>query len=910
MFSMSGVLFSIAIIAQTSDPDTVFSGLDSLYRRYSSVCPDTGQYDSLFVRSPVDTFEQGIDQLRISGSKDFLFDIDQGFNQGLNVDISGDVEGVQIEGSLSDKNAPSSSVRLSEVEKVRLLATTRNFSGGIGDLELILPFNVQDDIQGVQAVIHNDDQKHRLGGAYAIDRGTTEHARFQGEEGKQSPYMLGSAIVPGSERVYVARGINMPVLTARGQDYTIDYEQGILSFTNEQLITNRTRIEVEYKRVAQDYPVIYAVGEGSSSFEHAAFSGMVRRRYYDKDDPFSFTLSPSEIESLYVAGDTAHVAHTYADTSSGGDYIISGDHFEYVGPENGTHLVTFFYVGEGNGEYIYDPLIKAFSFQGSGNGNYTPTKYVPLPEQEVCYGLGSNFYGTLWLDIFASQHDKNLFSPVNDDDNTGYGLHSRINRTFSMFSVDGTYTTYDERFHAPFYQNEIDLPFQWNTDDSLRELAQGNLAITPWSFLTVRTSYGMLNREHYRKTVSVHPWSISMGYEGIDSLDTYYAGLDHRFGPLAVLSHYEHRNSSHLFDYGLSYSLSEQTQIGVHGAYDRDTLGTGITTIADLTTLPVTVSIGHRQFNDTTFIFGDARFIVAYKNLSIQGTAEQSQRYLQKRDETFVRVEQGTGDYVYDPVTNTYLERENGDYVRKVFLLDEFERVTSQRYDVETRLAVSIAEISGRFGYTDEEEYLRIDSDASVLLGQGTTTLEISGRQHLSEDSRYSLYSVYDRTRQIMLIPVMDRLSGRISIQQQLDKLDIQVSEKRQDYNGEIAYRVFENPLLKPLLGYMYSELFSEYFSDLEIRLNTLKARLLVGFIIGKKGRIELTGEVIDRLYNIKGIPYFFTAREPGGFTERLQITSNLGVGANTVFALNYSIEFPPDDDPRHNLRLQTTIRF
>lgn len=907
---MNGVLFCTVIIAQLSNPDPAFEGLDTLYRRYGIVHPDTGQYDSLFIRSPIDTTQQEIDRLRISGSKDFLFDIDQGFNQGLNVNIFGDVEGVQIEGNLSDKNAPSSSVRLSEVEKVRLLATTRNFSGGIGDLELILPFNVRDGIQGVQAAVHSDDQEHRLGGAYAIDRGTTERTRFQGEEGKQSPYMLGGAVVPGSERVYVARGASIPVALQRGDDYTIDYEQGILSFTNDQLITNRTRIEVEYKRATQDYPVIYAVGEGTTFFEHTALTGMARRRYNDKDDPFSFTLSPAEIESLSAAGDTARIAHTYADTSSKGDYIVSDDHFEYVGPDNGTHLVTFFYSGEGNGEYVYDPFIKAFSFQGPGNGNYTPTKYVPLPEQDVFYGLGSRFYETFWIDVFASQYDRNLFSLLDDDDNTGYGLHSRINRTVGAFTIDGIYLTHDERFHAPFHQHDIDLPFQWNTNDSLRELAQGNLSITPWSFFGMRTSYGMLNREHHRKAISVYPWSISLGYEGIDTLDTYYAGLDHRFGPLGVLSRYEHRKSSHLLDYGLSYSFSEHTQVGMRGSYDHDTLGTGITTIADLITLPITVSVGHRQFNDTTFIFGTTRFAINYRSVSIRGIAEQRQRYLQKRDETYVRVEQGAGDYVYDPVTNSYLERENGDFVRKVFLLDEFERVTSQQYDIETRVVIWIAEINGRFGYTDEEEYLRIDSDASVLLGQGTTTLEIGGRQNLFQDSRYSLYSVYDRTRQITLLPAIDRLSGRTSIQQQLRRLDMQVREQRQDYSGEIAYRILEDPLLKPLLGYMYSELFSEYFSDLAIRLNTLKARLLVGIMAGKKGRLELTGEVIDRIYNMEEIPYFFAAREPGGFTERVQITSNLSINANTVFTLNYSVEFRPDEDPQHNLRLQTTIRF
>lgn len=907
---MTGVLFCTVLITQISDPDTVFSTLDSVYRQYRVVYPDSGTSDSLFTRTTIDSIPQKSDQLYISGSKDFLFDIDQGFNQGLNVNIMGEVEGVAIEGYLSDKYAPSSSVRLSDVEKIRLLASSRNFTGGIGDLEIYLPFDIRDDIQGVYVSGHSVTKGHQISTAYAVDRGTTVQNRFQGEEGKQSPYMLNGPVVPGSERVHIAHGVALPEQVQRGEDYTIDYEQGILSFTSNQLITVHTRIEIEYKLAVQDYPKIYSAGSGVTSLPYIRLYGMARRRRDDKNDPLAFTLSQAEIESLTLSGDSSRVRHTYADTSSQGDYIVVSDHFVYVGQNNGTHVVTFFYVGESNGEYIYDPNIKAFSYQGPGFGNYTPTKYVPLPEQDILYGFGGTFLSTVTIDVFASQYDQNLFSPFEDTDNTGYGLDAEINRTYGIFTIGGTYIAYDEQFHKPLFQNEIDLPYQWNTNDKLEELAIGSVDITPWTFFSARTSYGMLNRDHYRRAISLHPLFFSLGYQSVDSIATYFAGVDHRISGLALVSRYEYRPQSHLFDYDVDYSFSKQTQVGLRGTYGQDSLGTGITTIADVQTIPFSLSLGHRQYNDTTFIFGNVRFSITLNNLVIQGTAEQSQRHLQKRDETFVKVDQGTGNYVYDPSTGTYVECENGDYVRKVFLLDEYERILSQAYDVEAQYRLSIAHLMGRFGFIDEQEYFRVTSDGSLFLGENPLSLEISARQDLAQDSRYSLYSLYERLQRVTLIPVIHRFTGMVDVQHQIDKLDTQVREQRHDYGGNVTYRIIDSPMVKPLLGYTYSMLSSEYFTDLDIRLHSLKGRLLIGIPLWGKGRLETAGEIINRIYNMEDIPMFFSLREPGGWTERAQVTANIRVGTQTVFSLTYSIEFPPDDALRQNLRLQTKILF
>jgi len=300
----------------------------------------------------------------------------------------------------------------------------------------------------------------------------------------------------------------------------------------------------------------------------------------------------------------------------------------------------------------------------------------------------------------------------------------------------------------------------------------------------------------------------------------------------------------------------------------------------------------------------------SYKSFTIFGTLQQSQRYLQKRDETFVRVDEGTGNYVFDPLTQTYVEREFGDYIRKVFLLDEFERVVSRKYNIEIRFCPLLAEFNGRFQFIDEEEFLSIYSALSCLIGHGDRSIECIVAQDLIEDSRYTLYNTSKRIRDINIISVLNRIYGNGMAKEYVDKLDDQIREQRRDYSGELAYRVFTRPLIKPLAGYTYSTLFSSFFSDMDIQMHTLKGRILCGVAIGKGGRIEVIGELLYRLYNMEGIPYFFTVREPEGLTERIQVSSSIGIGQNTVFSLQYHIEFPPNEKLRQTMRLQTKIRF
>lgn len=900
------VLLSIVILYQISDKDTIQFELDSVYYRYQAV--DTTEADTFFMTAAVDTAAEG--GLTIRGAKDFSFDVDEGFNQGLKVHLRGEVEGVQVEGNVSDKATSSSTISLSEVDKINLKVWTQYFYGGIGNLSLDLPFGIRDEILGGRVGLHSVDKNTGLFVSYAINRGKYQRTRFSGEEGKQSPYFLQGRILPGSERVYITQGIESPVRVVRDLDYTIDYEQAILSFTNTQIITRYTRIEVEYQEATEDYPNIYNQTDARLTFGALSFSTLYKKQYDDWNRPLTFTMSSAEQESLALAGDSATVVHIYADTSSEGSYILQDDHFVYVGSGYGQYEVTFFYVGESNGDYIYDPMLNGFRFQGTGLGNYTPTQQLPLPGQNEFYGITVDAFGSASISVFGSDNDRNIISPLDDDDNQGMGYTAHLGRKIGMAVIDADYTHYDEQLVMPTGTEDIDHGYAWNTDERLEDAGYLNLTVTPFSFLTLEGSYANLNRSHTRTSLVLKPLFFSLGYITIDTLTRYFAGLHKETGRLNTMMRYEHMQETQLFRYHGQYRIAQHTLVGLTGSYDRDSTNEGITTRGYVQSRPVAVSLGYRLFNDTTFIFGDANVSMTYKSVTMKGTFHQSQRYSQKRDESFIKVEAGAGNYVYDSLTGSYLEKEGGDYVKKIFLLEDFEQILSRAYSIEASFDRSSLSTRVRFRNVHEKDYLNTGGDALMSLFTDTYSIEVIARQDVTADRRYALYELSLRERSISMNSSYRGLSGRLELDDRLDEQGGQIRERRTSYGAETSYRIITRPLIRPLVAYRRSQLGSYFFSGLDILLHEPRGNVLIGIPFMKNGLIELTAELLYRLYSIPDVPYFFAAAAPPGLTRSITITSRLNISRKTTFNLIYRVEFPPDEPYRQNLRFGTQIRF
>jgi hypothetical protein len=903
-------LVIISILIAATDSNHPVLELDSAYYRYVAI-----PYDSSFDTQPTtvlpDSIGKSDDALRISGTKDFSFDVNQGFDQGLKVDITGEVEGVGIEGNLSDKATPSSTVPISDIERISLKAFTKNFSGSVGNLSIESPFGITDEIRGGRISLYSEDKTKDVAAAYAVNRGIFVRAQFAGEEGKQSPYMLTGPVIAGSERVYITHGLAQPVLLNRDSDYTIDYETGIISFTNRNIITGHTRIEVEYKQAIEDYLNTYGQVGGHVALNNVKFHALYRSITDDKDDPLTFALTPAEIESLALAGDSVEVLHTYADTSTEGSYVIQSGHFVYVGQGNGEYNVTFFYVGEGNGEYIYDPLISAFTYQGMNEGNYSPTKALPLPRSEEFLGLGAELFESISVQIYGSRVDGNTFSALDDDNNNGLGYRAHANKTFKFLTLRGNYLRYDDDFVSPTRREDVGYRYMWNTDDTLKELADLSLLLAPVDFLKMEAGYGLLNRDHRRRFLTLQPLFFTLGYEGIDTLNRFFGYFYKTLAKTTLNATYEMYGAFRMLNYGVQYASNKNMSLGLTGGYDRDTLITGLANTLNFNTPFLSLAAGHRSLNDTTFLFGNATIDYARSNFSIHGDLQQSQRYSQKRDEAYVKVEDGQGDYVYDPVTDTYIEKENGNYVRKVFLLPEFTRVITRNFGIEIGYARSWYDLNGRFYYVDEKDFFSHSEDIGFNLRIAPYDVALTLRQDFQDDARYALGRNSTLDRLASLVPSVGAFAGRFEVQSTSDRSGTDERERRDSYRAEISYDILNRPIVRPRIGYAFSRIYSEYFAELDIRQHAPKTGILFSLPLRIiRGKIETTAELIYRLYNIEEIPFFFAANEPKGLVTTLGSFMSIGVGENTIFSLIYRIEFRPAEDPIQNLRLQSRIRF
>lgn len=866
-------------------------------------------YDSLFVPHEYTGTNESLRGIKISGVKDFSFDMNQGFDQGLKVNISGEVEGIKIEGDLSDRAVPAQTMRIGDIEKMSLRAATKNFHAGLGNLTLPLPFGIEDEIQGGRFGIYNQTQESNINVSYAINRGLYKRLEFNGEEGKQSPYFLEGKIITGTEKVYLAQGIGLPGLLKRDEDYYLDYEQSILSFTNKNIITNRSRIVIEYESATEDYPNIYEETDGRMKIGNWTFNTLYRRGRDDKNSPLNFLLSPAEIESLKNCGDSLRFFHTYFDTSSTGSYEIQDNHFVYVGEGQGSYDVIFFYVGENLGEYIYDPNIKGFSYEGSTLGNYSPKKFIPLPKDEQFYGLGINAGNELGITLYGSKFDNNSYSPFDDNDNYGKGCKLTLQKRSRIFSLNSEYLNYERNLNLPRAKEEVGYYYDWNTTDTLKEMGRFGLGVNLTENFGLDLGYGILNRKHHRKSAVFRPLFCYFGYEKIDTLDKLFCGLEKSLNRYSLNGRYEKYENSHYANYGFRYAPAKQS-VGVSGEYDKSYQNQGITTRLDFSSTPFSLFLGHRLYNDTTFLFGNASLNIFYQGISFIGNLQQTQSYSQKKDETYLKVKEGTGNYVYDTITNSYIAKQGGDYIKRVILLKSFQRVVTRNYGVETGYSKGFFDLKGRFNYLNEENFLLHGEAIMFLFNSDDYDFEMDLRQEISNDARYVFEPDFSRERAFSFNPAYKKLHNRSEIKEKIAKAGELLREIRNDYSEEISYEIFRQPSLLPYSGYSYSRIYSGYFEALNIRLHTPKWGIIFVQPIKRRGRLEVNVELIYRSYNISDVPYFFRANEPPGLTKTVGINIGIGMGENTVFSLIYRIQFPPAEKFTQNLRFQTRIKF
>lgn len=388
-------------------------------------------------RKRADLLKLPSSNLSISGEKVLSMEVSAGqgavLAQSLDLSMGGSItDGTDLSVYLSDNTMPvesdGSSKEVRELDRVSVSVTNPSGDATVGayvfeldDYELV---SVRKNLEGFTGSVRRDG--YSVGGSGAISGGDFTTNTFQGAEGKQGPYLLtdGSGrssivVIAGSEKVYLDGR-----LLQRGSrgDYTINYNDGTLTFTDRNMITSYSRIEVEFEYASASYKKSFLATRGSLELtEHTRLKGFMMRENDQASSPVSGDFSDSDMTLLTASdGDGEVLLPGGKHVGEGeGDYILIdagsvSEHYEYVGPGKGDYRVSFTAVGRGEGDYTIDTATSHFVYLGDSLGDYIAARKVKTPQRRLTGGASFRYEEPKRFHLggegFISSIDKNTFS--------------------------------------------------------------------------------------------------------------------------------------------------------------------------------------------------------------------------------------------------------------------------------------------------------------------------------------------------------------------------------------------------------------------------------------------------------------------------------------------------------------------
>lgn len=526
----------------------------SISRVYQPVKPV--ELDTAFFSNP-DSFQKELtdsrvqqrfspSNLRQSGSlsRGIIVGSNQDFalESGLNFELSGALtENINIHASLTDQSIPiqpdGTTQNLREFDKVFIQLEAPHASLEMGDVDISLSQStfarLNRRLQGATGYVNSDFGSYT--GAASAVRGTYKSMSFSGKDGVQGPYRLNGRngrefviVLAGTEKVYVNGQL---VQRGAENEYIIDYGLGEVTFTNNLLIKDETRIIIEYEYVDQDFNRTLVAAEGGSEFMDGRLSiGSTVIRQADGNDLLSQqSLSRSDIDLLQKAGDDLEgavvsgariatdeeraqfVLYAKVDTTWNGQAYTIYEH--QPNSDQLIYRVQFSKVAEGEGSYrrvsgAVNGLL--YEWAGPGQGNYDPNRQLPAPQKQQMVAINGRYKLSDKIEVFgewaASDFDANRFSSLDDDDNTGMaytsglkinGISSRIGR------IDATLSRRYSGRRFEFFERTRDVEFdrKWNitrTAQSKEAINQAAINIHPTENTVAGGELGLVERDRFR----------------------------------------------------------------------------------------------------------------------------------------------------------------------------------------------------------------------------------------------------------------------------------------------------------------------------------------------------------------------------------------------------------------------------
>jgi hypothetical protein len=472
----------------------------------------------------------------IGGAKTFSIGINStsgfSFDQSLKVNITGEItQGLSIQGVLSDENTPlqpeGTTESLEELDRIYVSIESKNVGATLGDYQLkfATPSTpiIERDLLGLTGGFTTES--YRINGAFGIPRGKFHSLHLNGIEGKQGPYQLLSSegeedivIVAGSETVYLDGS-----LLTRGEknDYTINYSLAQVTFTSRRIITNESDIVITYQYTRIGFRrSVYSVNAQYDLSEYTVGGFYIRDSdEISQTEGFQLTQTQRDLLSQIGDDDTRNWVESgvYVGDDKG-EYTFVDSFYVYQGYNNGDWNVLFSYIGEGQGDYIYNDSLSGFEYVGTDNGNYTSRIRISLPEREnlagVTFGVEKERI-SLRSELLGSDYDRNILSSIHDTDNRGFltNLSSTLNILKSRvgeLNILGQYRFRNDDF-API--SRIDLPNfedRWSVSSTQgrEEMKNGGAEYRVENLFLTKTSISYLSRENIEAQLLENQFSL------------------------------------------------------------------------------------------------------------------------------------------------------------------------------------------------------------------------------------------------------------------------------------------------------------------------------------------------------------------------------------------------------------------
>ncbi len=382
-------------------------------------------------------------------------------NGALNLQMEGKItEDVQLTAVISDQNVPfqpeGNTQQLQEFDRVFIQLDHKHGQLLAGDIvmqnEPSAFLRYYKNTQGGQLAARYEVGDHstattRVGAAAAKGKFTTQPIEVI--EGVLGPYrLLGPngetfiIVLANSERVYLD---GKPLRRGFNYDYVIDYNQAEITLTSNVLITQFSRLRVDYEYAERNYARTILNASHHQEFDRLKVFFNHYQESDNPNNPFGLSLDTADRRTLREIGDDLELAvingaqvvdyeedqilYVLRDTVDPLTNVAARVYVRTFGPAPEVYRVAFSDVGAGQGDY--DPVLeatngRAFRWVGRGRGRFLPLRRIPTPNLRRMTTVGANYAlregESVYVEGALSGFDPNRFSSLDAEDNNGSAL--------------------------------------------------------------------------------------------------------------------------------------------------------------------------------------------------------------------------------------------------------------------------------------------------------------------------------------------------------------------------------------------------------------------------------------------------------------------------------------------------------